>query len=395
MSPDRDPHNTWVPIALGMFIIAFGANAFAPMLLVYRTHSGLSEQTVTFLLGTYVLGLIPALLIAGPLSDHLGRRRFMRIAFLASLAASFLFSIAPLVDALLHITVLALARFTCGIAVGCVMASGAAWLREASSAPATIAARRATVATSAGFGLGPLLSGLIAQFLPAPLLLPWLMHLAGVLAIGALAWNAPETIRAVNTRVRRRGLPPAAFTARFLWSVAAWAPWAFGCATTSFATLATLSAHSITHKVAYTGAVAALTMLSGVAIQPLTTRLGSGFVPPAVVGLAMAFMGMVLGWIIAITGSPAWMIPGAIDLGCSYGIMMVSGLREVETIAPSADLGALIGVFYALTYVGFFAPFVLSLVGPVFGFPRVFLFGALVIAISVFPVTHVIRKHQP
>ncbi|AKK04224.1 MFS transporter [Corynebacterium epidermidicanis] len=384
----------WLPIALGMFIIAAGANAYAPMLQVYRISSQLSEHIVTFLLGAYVLGLIPALLIAGPLSDQLGRRRFMRIAFVASLAASALLGAAALIDVPARIALLTLGRFVCGISVGCVMASGAAWLKEVSTGPAAVAARRATVATSAGFGLGPLFSGAIAQWLPWNMLLPWAVHFVCAAVIAVLAWHTPEAAREAKERSSFR-LPPAAFTPRFLWSVAAWAPWAFGCATTSFATLAGLTADKTTHRIAYVGLIAAVTMLSGVFIQPLVSKLGDGFVPPAVLGLGLAFVGMLVAWHIAHSVGLGWMFVAAVFLGCSYGTMMVSGLREVERIAPPGDLGALISVFYSLTYVGFFAPFVLSILGPAFGYSNIFLFGAAVIVVSVFPVTYVIKSHSP
>lgn len=386
-----------MPIALGMCIIACGANGFAPMLQVYRQFSGLSDTTVTFLLGAYALGLIPALLIAGPLSDSIGRRTLMRPALVVSALASAIIALAANLHGAGQIALLGLGRFICGAAVGLVMASGAAWLREISTAPAAVSARRATIATSAGFGLGPLISGCIAQWLPGPMLTYWLLHILGTALIAVAAWRTPETVTPSLHDARPRfTLPKTAGSTRFLLSVAAWAPWAFGCATTSFATLAGLTDADIEHKIAWAGAIAALTMLSGVAIQPVASRLGrDSYVPPAVVGLGCAFVGMLLAWQIARTASPWWLIPGAIMLGSSYGIMMVSGLREVEAMAPKLELGGLIGVFYSLTYVGFFAPFVLSVAGPRLGYPPVFLFGALVIILSIYPVTSVIRRYQP
>ena len=67
-------NRNWLRVGLGLFVVAFGANIFAPLLPSYRDTAGLSQSQVTFLLAIYVLGLVPSLLIGGPLSDIKGRR---------------------------------------------------------------------------------------------------------------------------------------------------------------------------------------------------------------------------------------------------------------------------------------------------------------------------------
>lgn len=376
----------WQRIALGMFIIGYGANSFAPMLLTYRFALQLSEKTVTFLLAAYIFGLIPALLLGGRLSDKVGRRALMRPALVISALSSLILTAA-------HPVLLGIGRWTCGIAVGFVMSSGAAWLREIANAPAAVSARRATIATSAGFGGGPLITGLLAQWGPAPLITPWLAHAITTALIALLAWNLPEA--PAPRKAAGKLIPSIALSSRFLWSVAAWAPWVFGCSTTSFAVLVSLTSGHFEHKYAFAGIIAAITMFVGVAVQPLVPRLGSGFVPPAIVGLALAFIGMVLGFVIATTHQPHWIWPAAVFLGAAYGIMMVSGLREVQTMAPSHELGGLIGIYYSMTYLGFFVPYVFSIVAPLTGYRAVFVTGMIVIVASVWPVTHVIRKYEP
>ncbi|MDN6259571.1 MAG: MFS transporter, partial [Corynebacterium sp.] len=78
-----------------------------------------------------------------------------------------------------------------------------------------------------------------------------------------------------------------------------------------------------------------------------------------------------------------FLVPTAVVLGTAYGIMMVSGLREVQRIAGPGELGSLTAVFYALTYLGFFMPFVVSLIAPTVGYVPVFCVGAAVCAVSV------------
>ena len=74
----------WLRIGLAMFAIGFGANLFAPMLEVYRSLEGIGQASVTAMLGIYAAGLVPALLIFGPVSDRRGRRAVLRPALFLS-----------------------------------------------------------------------------------------------------------------------------------------------------------------------------------------------------------------------------------------------------------------------------------------------------------------------
>lgn len=369
--------STWRKISLSMVLAGAGANVFAALLPVYRQGARLGQSEVTLMLAVYILGLIPALILGGPASDRFGRRALIRPALLFSGLGSLLLILAHWGGTwLIHC-----GRLSAGIAIGFVMASGAAWLKELSG-DAALGAKRATVATSTGFGIGPLVGGAVAQWSPAPDLSPLLIHFIAVVLVIPIVWNIPEKRTISHTaNLGVNGFKIALSHPHFLRAVAAWAPWVFGCATTSFAVLPTLV--EIDHPIVFTGAIAALTMLSGAAIQPYVPRFRHH---PATVGLTLAAFGMAIGIIISITHTLWLVIIGALVLGSSYGVMMVSGLREVQQIASPNDLGALTGVYYSLTYVGFFVPFAISFIAPVVGFTAVFAFGIVVILISLIPV---------
>ena len=74
----------WVPVALTMFAIGWGANQFVSLLVAYRRDEGLSAVDVSALVGVYALGLIPALLVLGPVSDARGRGPVLRAAAVVS-----------------------------------------------------------------------------------------------------------------------------------------------------------------------------------------------------------------------------------------------------------------------------------------------------------------------
>ena len=77
----------WVRVALVMFAVGWGANQFSSLLLAYQIHRGVSETTADALFGVYAVGLIPALLIIGPISDRRGRRTIVIGAGAVSLLA--------------------------------------------------------------------------------------------------------------------------------------------------------------------------------------------------------------------------------------------------------------------------------------------------------------------
>src|SRR5699024_8603063 len=78
----------WIRAALAMFAVGWGANQFAPLLSVYQTELGLGQGEVTGMFAVYIVGLIPALVLAGRWSDAHGRRVLMRPVLVLSLAAT-------------------------------------------------------------------------------------------------------------------------------------------------------------------------------------------------------------------------------------------------------------------------------------------------------------------
>jgi MFS family permease len=369
----------WLRVAAAMFAVGWGANQFAAMLLVYREEDGFSSEAVTALFGAYALGLIPALLIVGPISDRMGRRAVMRPVLLLSVVAT-----AVLVVAGGQLWLLLIGRLLAGIASGAAFAPGTAWVKEMSvDAPDGTGARRATLALSAGFGSGPLVAGVIAQWLPHPTVLPYLPHLALMLLIGLIAWSAPEPLalphgpalrRAAEVWQAVRGRP-------FVLGVALTAPWVFGAASTSFATLPTFIDIDVA-PIAVTGAMAGLTLWTGVAIQPLGRRLAT---PRLIVtaGLLAVAAGLLVGVLLAHTGQAWLLVPAAVLLGIGYGLILVGGLTTVELISQPDDRATLNAIFYSLTYVGFAAPLLSTLALRIVSPTELMLLGVGVIAVTV------------
>src|SRR5690242_18714747 len=122
--------SSWVRAGAALFGAAWGSNQFTPMLLVYRQQMGLSTGTLEALFGVYALGLIPGLLIAGPVSDARGRRPVIIASATLSLAGTLALILAD------HgLTPLYTGRFLIGLGSGAAFGAGTAWLRELSRPP--------------------------------------------------------------------------------------------------------------------------------------------------------------------------------------------------------------------------------------------------------------------
>lgn len=193
---DRD----WWRAGLAVAAVGWGANQFAPLLLLYRAELGMSVVAVNAAFGLYALGLVPGLLLGGPVSDRVGRRRVLVPALGVSLVASVLL----VVGGEFGTDWLFAGRLVAGIASGAAFSSGAAWIKELSAAGAqgvNHGPRRVTIAMSAGFAGGPLLAGVIAQWAPLPMVLAYVPHLLLTGLAVPLALRTPETrIGAIGPR---------------------------------------------------------------------------------------------------------------------------------------------------------------------------------------------------
>src|SRR4051794_24296671 len=128
MIEPRASARPWLPVAAAVLGTGWGANQFVPLLPVYRDALGLGAGTLAALFGCYALGLIPGLLLGGPVSDARGRRPVVVPAAALSLAASVV-----LLAGGDTVALLVLGRFLAGISSGLVFGAGTAWLRETSA----------------------------------------------------------------------------------------------------------------------------------------------------------------------------------------------------------------------------------------------------------------------
>ncbi len=366
----------WTRAALALFVVGWGANQFAALLPVYRIEDGATDGQVTALFGAYAIGLVPALLLVAPISDRIGRRRVLRPVLVLSFIATVVLMVGGS-----NLTILLIGRLLAGIASGAAFAPGTAWVKELTTGPAGTGARRAAIALSAGFGTGPLVAGIFAQWAPSATVLPYVPHLVLTVAVAIIMWNAtePPLARVKGAPAEASRVRHALTRPRFLLQIVPSAPWVFGGATLAFTTIPAI-VDVPGPEIAIGGALVALTLGTGVALQPFARRLS--ITTTLVLGVAAGVLGLLVGALAASTGAGWLAAPIAVLLGVAYGFVLVGGLRTVEDVAAPADLGTVNAVFYSLTYIGFGAPYLGTLLVGALDGP-----GAMLLLAGVFAAT--------
>jgi hypothetical protein len=382
----------WLRAASSLLGVGWGANQFSSLLLAYRMHRGVSPTIADALFGVYALGLIPALLLCGPASDLYGRRRVARPAVLLSVVATVVLMVGHQSLPLLYV-----GRFLAGACSGAIFAAGTAWVKELSSgayggqASEQAGARRAAVALSIGFGLGPVIAGLIAQWSPAPLVTPYIPHLIVMALVVPAMWGVPETVTEPGSgSFLSRLKVPIASSRRFLTVVTPLAPWVFVAASVSFALMpGIVSSRTEPYGLVFAAVTAGTTLGLGVAVQPLARRLDAGSASlGALAGLAAVISGLLVAALAADLTNWPLVLLGAALLGSGYGLCLVSGLLEVQRIAAPGELAGLTAIFYALTYLGFVAPIALSALHGVASYPTLLLVTAGLACLSLLSVQY-------
>lgn len=389
----------WMRVSSALLAVAWGGNEFTPLLVMYRTVEGYEQVAVDMLLAAYVLGIVPALLIGGPLSDRHGRRALMIPAPILAMVGSILLAMGAGSLVLLFV-----GRVFSGLALGLGMAVGTSWIKELSDRPyeehpeRVSGARRASLSLTAGFALGAVIAAMLAQFAPLQTVLPYVINLLICLPAVLLVAGAPETrhASAPHGSLLSDLKIPATRQHRFWFVVAPSAPWVFGCAASSYAILPALMADVVgpDYGIAFSGLMCLVGLGCGFFIQPLGRHLDrDGSIRSLAVGMVAVILGMLTAVASAATLNILVVLAASAVLGCGYGLVLVSGLQEVQRIARPDDLAGLTAVFYSLTYVGFFVPMVLALIARFTSYPWLFASGAVIAALCLGVMAYG-RRHE-
>lgn len=370
-----------------LFVSGWAANHFAAMIPVLKESHGFTTGMLDGAFGVYALGLLPGLLGGGGVSDRLGRRPVVLVGALVAGLGNLAMA------AWLTAPVIVASRLVVGVGVGLAMSAGTAWAADLGGKRGTTLA--GTILT-AGFAVGPLVTGLLATFSPGTASwLPFVVTAAfSVVAFGLGLRGRGSPAAAASTTPARDGGPRGLSIA--LAASIPMALWVFASVTVSIVTLAARMQARF-HGPWVPGMAAAVTLGTGVLVQMLARRAAWG--PYAgVAGAAFAAAGYLLTAFAGHAPTLPWFLFCSVVLGTAYGLCLREGLTDVESLAPVATRGIAIGVFYVCTYVGFALPVVLEVIEPTVGIVAPFLvlaglaaLAAVVRAVHIRTTEHLAR----
>lgn len=343
------------------FLVNMGFSAVpTPLYVLYQRRDHFSTITLTVVFAAYTLGVIASLFFGGHLSDWIGRKRMLVPALLVNVLSGLIFILAPSLPGLLT------ARIVSGVSVGLTTATATAYLAELHLetlvGPSRSPRRAQIVATAAnlgGIGVGPLAAGLLAQFAPQPLRVPYIVFGAVLVVLAVLIAVAPETADrpdpAPRYRPQRVTVPRHArrlFFAATATGLAAFA--VYGVFTSLAPSFLAGTLHQTSHAVA--GAVAFTAFAAGALAQialsrsslHATLRIGPALLLP---GLALMTTGM---WLPDL----ATFVLGGVLAGAGAGISFRGAITAAASTAAPESRAEVLAGFFLGAYFGVSVPVV-------------------------------------
>jgi MFS family permease len=340
------------PIVAGaLAALLLGANLASPLYGVYRGLFGFDSLVLTLVFAVYALVLAPSLLFFGELSDRIGRRPVILGGLVVGTIGLALFALATSVAWLFA------ARIAQGVSVG--MAGGAATAALVELDPhgdRRHAALLATLAQTVGGAAGPLLTGILAQWFPAPRVLAYVVGMAACVLAAVLllampepgqprggAWSMPRPSVPRDIRV---AFARVAVTGASVWAVVA----LFFAVVPSFAT-----ERIGIGNLAALGAISAIVLICSSISQVVSPDTIEPHVSQAL-GLGLLTTGLAALVLASVTDNAIVLVAASVLAGTGHGLGFLGAQDDLNRIAPPERRGEINAALYTCIYLGVALP---------------------------------------
>jgi MFS family permease len=340
------------------FLLLFqaAASAATPLFVVYQHEWGFSAATITLIFAVFVFGLLCALLVAGGLSDYVGRRPLLVAGLALEAVAMLLFLLANGVGMLMA------ARLVQGVASGLALPTIAATLVDFN--PPYAPSRAATVNGAgpiAGLAIGSIVCGALVQYGPAPTHLVWALLLSLAVIAIALVLALPESalpqsgaIRSLRPRLR---VPSSLRGDIYALAPIIMASWALGGLYLSLGPSATRTVFSISNH--FIGGLVATLLCGTGAVAAYLLRRSPGTVLVLRLSVTLLAIGTALTLIGILPHIIAYAVAGTVIAGVGYGASGLASFGMVGKLASpikADERGELFAVVYTIAYLSFSLP---------------------------------------
>ncbi len=367
-----------VAAVIALSLISSGTPS--PIYESYRELWGFSPAVLTLVYATYAFGVLAALLLAGSVSDRVGRRPVLLVALAVLMGTTLIFMAAS------SVAWLFVARGVQGLATGLALGAASAALldlhprRDPAGAGLTNG-----VASAAGMGIGVLISATLVQLAPAPRVLPYVavLILFALAFAGALRMPEPVQSRRPLTLTPQRPHVPADLRRTFsLAALGVLSSWSIGGLFLSLGPeLSATLFHTSNHLVAGVGVF--VLAGSGAAAQLVFGRTAPWL--GAAAGSVALAAGLLLIVASAAEDSTALFLGGGVVAGAGFGVAFLGALRTLSAAIPDEHRAQVMSALYVVAYLSISVPAIIAgvLVTPL-GLVTTFeIFGSVVAAIAL------------
>ncbi len=361
-------------MVLLLFSIMAASNVTAPIYDLYAIKYHFGTFIITDIFAIYVLMLIPSLLFWGQYSDKHGRKLPVGIGIIMELIGliSFLFA--------RNVYMLFLGRAFMGLASGAIAGSASALLFHYHRKAGAVLT---SIGTSAGTATGPLIGGIMAQYLPYPLRLVYAVSIILVL-IPALAMYPLKDTSPRNSGLKLHfpSIDRDVIRMFLLSSFVAFVAWSITAFFMSLAPVYIIRLAGI-NNIAIGGII--VFIMLGIASVFQIFSLKFKIKNSMFSGMVFIIMAIIL-ILIAIKGNSLYIfIAGTVFAGMGQGFAFTGATREIKEISPPEKTGDMLANYYIIIYTGVGLPvIILGLMDRITGlFNGILYYGIAFIAFSM------------
>jgi MFS family permease len=351
----RTPELPAYPLLIVLLAVALGVSGVpAPLYGLYAARWHLAPLTTTVVFAAYAVGALLAVLVAGVVSDRVGRKPPLLAALVAMAVGLVVFMTAHGVIALV------IARALHGVAVGTAVVVASAALLDLRPEHGARTGQLTGITFNVGMAVTILGAALLAQYAPDPLVTPYaVVGLAVlVLLLALLGLCEPHTDRS-TTRIRlvRPGVPDHIrhdFRFAVLGVMASWA--VLGVYLSLFPAFA--GVRTGIHSLVFGGVVVAAMAGAAAVSQAYGGRMVAR--QAAVVGDFGTAAALLLGLVALRTGSASAVLGAAVLMGLMFGLAFGGSLRHLGSVVPAGRRGEVMSAYYLLAYGAMAVPTVVA-----------------------------------
>ncbi|MDR3485206.1 MAG: MFS transporter [Bradyrhizobium sp.] len=366
-----------LPFAIILTTFYMAASAPTPLYRFYQETFGISPMIITLVFSVYAFALLKALLFAGSISDHIGRKPVIISSLLIELVAMALFSYAD------GTFILITARVIQGIATGIAAASVGAALVDTDPTRGPVIN---SIVPLIGMGLGAIGASLLVQFGPHRfslvydlLLVAFAVEAVLLLALSETGGKKPGAWASLKPRL---AVPPQAMDAFVLITSVNVATWTLGGFYLSIVpSLVAVTTGNRTPVVS--GSVVAALLLVGAAAV-LTRRLKEPMTN-LYVGVVFTATGVLTVAAGVHLGAVPVILAGTVVSGIGVGTSFLGSTRHLIPLAKSDERAGLFSAFYIQTYLALSLPVIVAgyLIRQIGYVQTTDIFTAAIVALSI------------